>query len=428
MKTLAIISLGVGLYLASCGTEAATKTGTEAVRPPLAGVDVPMQDFTFDATRGGTVHTRYGSEIRIPADALTDANNQPVKGKVKLRFREFHTAADILVSGIPMRYDSAGTKYDFVSAGMFEIRAEQNGEQLHIREGKKIDVELASYKEDEGYSFYELNPETGDWKNEGIALSRKNQRKEADLKRFKDNNLVVFDIDYSTHPELERFNNICWTYTGSDPQKDPLRNKWVLQERWRDIQVATKGTNGEYNVTLSNKKQRLELEMTPYFTEDQREEEQAFASQVNDYEQLVADRKSKEENIQLQADFTRSFAISEFGFYNWDKIDKIVKEQQLAVVNASFSLDGESLPATARLYHIDGKDKLLARDGTKWEKLVFQPKDNNRLLVVLLDNRVALADRNDFVRAKDKSEAVFQLKRVPGKVTSMEELRKVIGG
>ena len=399
MKTHWILSIGVIALMASCGTNE-TATGTSAIRPPLEGVDVPMQNFTFDATKGARIRTETGTQIAIPAAALTDENGKAVKGKVKLRFREFHTSADILASGIPMRYDSAGTKYDFVSAGMFEIRAEHNGEELHIREGKKIDVELASYKEDEGYSFYELNAETGAWKNEGIALSRKNQQKEADLKRFKDDNLVVFDIDYSTHPELERFNGICWTYVGKDKQKDPLRNEWILQEHWRDIRVSPLGDNGKYTIALSNKKQQLGLIMTPYFTEDQREQEEAFASQVADYEQLVADRKNKEESIQLQADLTRSFAVSEFGFYNWDKINKIVESEQLSVVNASFKLDGEALPATARLYHIDGKDKLLSRDGATWEKLVYQPKDNNRLLVVLPDNRVAIADRNDFVRAK----------------------------
>lgn len=428
MKTQWIIG-GIALsILASCGTEESATNSSTAIRPPLEGVDVPMTDFTFDASRGSTIRTKTGTQIRIPEQALTDANGKQVKGKVKLRFREFHSSADILASGIPMRYDSAGTKYDFVSAGMFEIRAEQNGEPLSIREGKKIDVELASFKEDEGYSFYELNAQTGAWKNEGIALSRKNQRKETELKRFKDDNLVLFDIDYSTRPELERFHNICWTYTGSDAQKDPLKNDWILKEHWREIAVAPLGNKGEYCITLSHGNKRVELEMTPYFTADQREQEEAFAAQVTDYEQLVADRKNKEESIQLQADLTRSFAVSEFGYYNWDKIDKIVKSEQLAVVNASFSLDGEALPATARLYHIDGKDKLLSREGNTWEKLVFQPKDNNRLLVVLADNRVAIADRNDFVRAKDKDEAVFKLERVPGKVTTMAELRRVIGG
>lgn len=427
MKTPWIIG-GIALgIVASCGTQESASENTAAIRPPLEGVDVPMTDFTFDASRGSTIRTRTGTHIRIPEQALTDANGKPVKGKVKLRFREFHSSADILASGIPMRYDSAGTKYDFLSAGMFEIRAEQNGEALQIGEGKKIDVELASFREDEGYSFYELNPQTGDWKNEGIALSRKNQRKEAEMKRFKDDNLVLFDIDYSTRPELERFHNICWTYTGADRKMDPLKNDWILKERWREIAVAPLGKKGEYRITLSHGKKRVELEMTPYFTADQREQEEAFAAQVTDYEQLVADRKNSEEAIQLQADLTRSFAVSEFGFYNWDKIEKIVKSEQLAVVNASFTLDGEKVPATARLYHIDGKDKLLSRDGNTWDKLVFQPKDNNRLLVVLPDNRVAIADRNDFDRAKDKDEVVFKLERVPGRVTSMAELRRVIG-
>ncbi|MES2556117.1 MAG: hypothetical protein V4604_08200 [Bacteroidota bacterium] len=425
MKKYWIFGIIALSLLASCGTEE-TVSATAAIRPPLEGVDIPMRDFTFDASRGSTIRTPSGTQITVPAEALTDQKGKPVKGKVKLQFREFHTPAEILVSGIPMRYDSAGTKYDFLSAGMFEIDAEQNGQKLKIREGKAINVELASYREDEGYSFYQLNPQTGGWKNEGIALSRPNDRKASEMKQFKDENLVVFDIDYSAQPELERFHNICWTYTGTDPEKDPLHNDWILQEHWRDISVSPLGTGGEYRITLSNKKQRIELEMAPYFTEDQREQEAAFASQVTDYEQLVADRKNAEEAIQLQADLTRSFAVSDFGFYNWDKIEKIVKAEQLAVVNAKFTLDGEALPSTARLYHIDGKDKLLARDGSSWDKLVFRPQDNNRLLVVLPDNRVAIADRNDFDRAKDKPEAVFALERIQKRVTSLEDVQRLL--
>ncbi|HLP56617.1 MAG TPA: hypothetical protein VK151_16390 [Fluviicola sp.] len=425
MKRYWIFGIVALSLLSSCGTEE-TASATSAIRPPLEGIDIPMRDFTFDASRGSTIRTPSGTQITVPAEALTDEKGQPVRGKVKLQFREFHTPAEILVSGIPMRYDSAGTKYDFISAGMFEIAAEQNGQKLKIREGKAINVELASYKEDEGYSFYQLDPKTGDWKNEGIALSRKNERKLSEMQQFKDENLVVFDIDYSTRPELERFHNICWTYTGADPEKDPLHNDWILQERWRDITVSPLGKGGEYRITLSNRQQRIELEMAPYFTEDQREQEKAFASQVTDYEQLVADRKNAEEAIQLQADLTRSFAVSEFGFYNWDKIEKIVKEEQLAVVNATFTLDGESLPTTARLYHVDGKDKLLARDGNTWDKLVFRPQDNNRLLVVLPDNRVAIADSKDFDRVKDKPEATFALERVQKKVTSMEDVRRLL--
>ena len=425
MKRYWIFGIVALSLLASCGTEE-TVSDTPAIRPPLEGVDIPMRDFTFDASRGSTIRTPSGTQITVPAQALTDEKGRPVKGNVKLQFREFHTPAEILVSGIPMRYDSAGTNYDFVSAGMFEIAAEQNGQKLKIRNGKAIQVELASYKADEGYSFYQLNPKTGDWKNEGIALSRPNDRKLSEMKQFKDNNLVIFDIDYSAQPELERFHNICWTYTGSDPKKDPLHNDWILQEHWRDITVAPLGKGGEYRITLSNRQQRIELEMAPYFTEDQREQEAAFASQVTDYEQLVAGRKNAEEAIQLQADLTRSFAVSEFGFYNWDKIDKIVQEQQLAVVNATFTLDGEALPVTARLYHIDGKDKLLAREGQSWDKLVFKPRDNNRLLVVLPDNRVAIADRNDFDRAKDKPEAVFALERIQKRVTSMEDVKRLL--
>ena len=62
-----------------------------------------------------------------------------------------------------MQYDSLGQKFDFVSAGMFELQAKSNGNEVFIKGGGKIQIDFASYTNEAGFNVYTLNEETGAW-------------------------------------------------------------------------------------------------------------------------------------------------------------------------------------------------------------------------------------------------------------------------
>jgi len=53
-----------------------------------------------------------------------------------------------------MTYDSAGTKYHFESAGMFEIDGTKNGEKIFIAEGKEIAVDMPCKDLNNKFNFY----------------------------------------------------------------------------------------------------------------------------------------------------------------------------------------------------------------------------------------------------------------------------------
>ncbi|HRD40305.1 MAG TPA: hypothetical protein PLC65_16880, partial [Bacteroidia bacterium] len=78
------------------------------------------------------------SKIKVPQNAFVNKAGPDIIGDVEIQYREMHDQADIIASGIPMTYDSAGTKYHFESAGMFDIKASQNGEQVFLKHGKQI--------------------------------------------------------------------------------------------------------------------------------------------------------------------------------------------------------------------------------------------------------------------------------------------------
>lgn len=131
------------------------------VKPPVKGIDVAPDVYTVNAMTGSQVEYGSGTRISIPAMAFEDANGTPVQGQIDITYREFRDPIDIVLSGIPMKYDSAGTGGDFKSAGMFEMNASQNGAEVYLREGKKVDMKFAVTDTAASYDFYRLDEQKG---------------------------------------------------------------------------------------------------------------------------------------------------------------------------------------------------------------------------------------------------------------------------
>jgi hypothetical protein len=136
------------------------------VKKPIAGVDVASSFYTFRAENGLSFSYPSGSRIFIPKNAFVDASGKMVTGDVTVSYREFRDATDIIVSGIPMKYDSAGQTIDFESAGMFELAASAGSQEVFVAPGKNIDMQFAVTKTESSYNFYRLDEEKG-WQYRG---------------------------------------------------------------------------------------------------------------------------------------------------------------------------------------------------------------------------------------------------------------------
>lgn len=140
------------------------KKGTEtAVKPPIESLDVPSVSYLVNADKDTLIRTKSGSQIKISANSFVDEKGNSIKGKVEIKYREFHDVIDIFLSGIPMKYDSSGTEYHFESAGMFEIHGFQDNKEVFINETSPINILLASKQEGERFNIYKLNDKNGDW-------------------------------------------------------------------------------------------------------------------------------------------------------------------------------------------------------------------------------------------------------------------------
>ena len=412
-----------GLILGSCSQQhLEDKAEKTAIDPPFKGIDVKADVYRINPAEKTTITTREGTTITIPANILVDEKGRKVKGQVELSYRSINTPGEIIASGIPMGYDSAGVNYDFISAGMFEIKAKSKGKEIFIDQGKSIGVDFASYKEGDDFSFYKMDEASGKWSYKGIRKPEKNEIKFQKLERFKDENLVVFDIDYSTHEELKPFHHLKWLCLDPEEKDNPITHDWVARERWTDMELKSLDkAQGIYEVHLISAEKEARFKVSPYQMDNE-----ALAAQVETLNETVRQRKEEEQRIQFEADITRNFQVSSFGTYNWDKIEKEVAEGNLVVTNASFEIDSKGLSENMHIYHFSGKDKLLSRVTNKWDKLLFNPNETNKLLVVMPDNYVALSDPAEFTQARTKADFLFRLKKRGKKISSITELDEIL--
>ncbi len=390
VKVLALASLMLSLQFCNTSSNESKKdkqTDEKSVnldsKKGFGNLEIKPDVYSFEAEKGKVIETETGTKITFSADNFVDADGKIVKGKVDISFREFHTIADIMASGITMAYDSAGQTYNFESAGMFEMSGKQNGKEIFIAKEKDVKVDLASYK-DGAFNQYELNkknnlqtyfqgkksldygsfiipqlnaqtkPEdpsikktNGKWfitkTSQLPSINVEKLKKMAELKSeaptkpimpepFNDKEPIMdFDINTKQFPELETFKNIIWQYAGNNQGDSPSKNQWIFETKWSNIKLESANLENiiRYKLILSNNAKTFVTYIKPCLRGQQLESAKTIFAQKNmEYEkEMKNDRRSnidKEmKKIKIKGDFIRAFAIQNFGTYNCDIISSM---------------------------------------------------------------------------------------------------------
>jgi len=108
------------------------KIETAFINPPIPKATIPYRILKINANADTSILLQSGSTIKIPIGSIISKSGKPINGQIEIRIREFNNPATVFLSGIPMQYDSAETKYTFETAGMIDIEAFQNHERLII--------------------------------------------------------------------------------------------------------------------------------------------------------------------------------------------------------------------------------------------------------------------------------------------------------
>ena len=292
-----------------------------AIQQPLENIEVPAQQFTVKTDKAQTLTMDNGSSIEIPANAFVDADGQPVQGEVNIEYREFHTPAQIISSGIPMKVIADdGSEEWMQTAGMFELEGFVNGEAVFIAEGKAVNVNMVSHV-DGAYDFWYFDKDNGNWDNLGTSQPMPNAtttgtseafsnvqapRRPTKPRTVKKEYALNFELDYSEFPALKDKEGVVWQYNGDSEEDAPSNNTWIYDEDWTDIDLKhIKGD--EYQVILTSDRTDYSAIVVPVLTGDDYEAAMAaYQQQFNDYQAAMQLAQNQREVAQQRADFLRS--------------------------------------------------------------------------------------------------------------------------
>ncbi|PCI98681.1 MAG: hypothetical protein COB15_05510 [Flavobacteriales bacterium] len=267
-----------------------------------------------------------GTRITIPTNTLVDSVGNLIAGVVTFKYREFLDQKDIFLSGIPMNYDSADTKMNFESGGMFELLAYQNNKPVFINSEKSVQVELASKQAGNNFNIYYYSSDDNKWvykskdeagfSNEEILavgaelkknpahmsiqeLREEKVRSSSQLKKLKKSKPIqpklantnkynfTINVDYRDFPELTSFKGLKFQVSNKAKNFKPE----YAQETWDDVDITHGLNRTEYNTCFTNKQQGKVCFITnPVFAKND------LATAEVLYDKLLLDYKLKKDS------------------------------------------------------------------------------------------------------------------------------------
>jgi hypothetical protein len=417
-----------------------------AVMPPIAGLDVPFKSYAVPTSEGMTIETATGTTIEIPANAFVDKDGNPITGTVDIKFREFHDATDIIASGIPMHNPETGEYME--TAGMFEIKGEQGGEEIFVKGDKDIAVNLASFNEGDQFNFYKLGPKDCRWEDKGTAKAKPNLKKQTRLAELdaelptapvrprKHSNVenFVFDLDvnYSMFPELKTFKGVVWEYAGQG--ENPEKNDWIFSSDWDEIYLE-KSPTGFFELVLSNSKKEFKTLVRPVLNDANYEEALAAftATKMKAYDKVKKGQREERARLKVQASLVRSFKVAGFGTYNWDVWHEAGRTRCAAKPQFDVLANMDSdINKGVSYFLVMGKRHAVVRyNSSTLSKFSFKSTDDNALLAVLPEGKIAIFSAEDFknldiARIERDGRTLLDMATETMTVSSLDNLDEVI--
>ena len=133
------------------------------VNPPSKTLKLTYTTYKISTNKDAKLTHKSGTKITIPKNSLVNKSGRELVGEVTIEYKEMQDLGDVVLSGIPMDYDSSGIKFQFESAGMFDIRAYQNGEPVFVKPGKELEIQLVSNNSVDKFNQYYLDTLQHNW-------------------------------------------------------------------------------------------------------------------------------------------------------------------------------------------------------------------------------------------------------------------------
>jgi hypothetical protein len=369
----AVVAIAIGLvFFMPNEQEQALARGshTLAWQPVQAQWAIPNLAQSLPAEQGGTISAPSGSTVKIPAQAFQNKAGKPVKGMVDIEYREVNDPAQLIAQKSLVRQSEQLLQ----SVGMIYVAAYQNGEELFLAEGKRLEVSLqvqvAQETQLQDLMAYHLqgvkgwqaqgsiqteilaqHQDQGQWqalqyqgKGQLLTLGQasnnsptKPQAPIAPQSANKKGQILAIDFNKEDFPELKAYQEVVWQ------TQDPVKPEWA-QTVWDDAKIKKIGQDYALVFTLNGKS--IELKVQPVLPQANAKAQERYQQELAAYEKALAQWQSAQSKFQPLAHFetktvTHRFEANQLGLWN---CGRVLNPSQLPQENIVFvNSQGQSL-------------------------------------------------------------------------------------
>lgn len=335
----------------------APSTSIKFINEPFQKAKVNYTSYKVDNSKGADIKHPSNSKIKIPKKSFVNKQGEEIKGEVEILYREIHDQAEIIASGIPMTYDSAGIRSTFESAGMFEIKGYQNGEPVFIKKDQPLTVEFCSKDADDHFNQYYLDTVAKNWqyikRDNPVALENAKPQSAEDKAALKkldqkylpainaipkriDSVKVVYtkkidklekpaqpakpnkssgrpqfelDVDYKEFPELAAFKNAQFEIGAENQNFD----KSLTTVTWSSADISEGPTKGKnYLLTLKLRDRVEKLIVYPVLSgNDYEAAEKKYEDKFEKYKTLLTKREADEKKLREEMEAKQAAYIAQ---------------------------------------------------------------------------------------------------------------------
>jgi hypothetical protein len=403
------------------------------VNPPLASLDIPFESHRFNGDSGLRIRLKTGTEISIEPGSFVDEKGNVVRGEIDFRVREFHRAEDVLRAGIPMNTRDNGTQ-QLQSAGMMEMRAFANKQELSVAPGKSLGIGLAGYRNAEGYDLWYME-DNADWNVRGNFRTDSNRIKWETIRSLSDTlknpesplkeEARIFELvgNVELAPYLKAYEKMKWRLDDAEPVE---RLQSDIRIHWEKVRVELVNKNKnlfrltffqfDRNNPQANsgvQKTMLASPLTSKTDLNKRMEE--YEKEIAALEQKKRARIEQLAQSNNEADLIQYFSADRMGIWNIDRLMKM-EECTPVIVHFDFEKSAAGADETASviaLYDSENSIVPFKRDGGN-KQVYLQKGKAMRLVVLLADQQIALVENESIQQAlkSEVKEITFQTKHM----------------
>lgn len=381
---------------------------------------IPKQGYRVNAEEGANFQTKKGMKVEIPSNCFVDEKGQIVKGKVKVLVKEYYSAAEIIMSNLPMHYNDGKNIYPFESDGMFAIMGTHKNKPVYIARGKAIKMTTKRNKDGQGFDFYKIDKK-GDWAKDPrntiqpLAANTSTEERHINFHKTKPVAPIKFDPDLYTVESDVRYMTTNGQKEGKRDNKTVCQwsinvkeNPWILDKsKW--VYNEKKSRYSVYKCDSVKSKNRFNQEVMKdtlievsfqrvWAVRGTKRYEELFAEYQIEKKEYDVEFKKYQENYEEylannQGFKTQALLVSAFGAYN---IDRYYSMPQHLIVEKKYKTNINDIKINKVFLLVKNKDGIIPVDLTYYPEILRFNKQDQMALIAMSNKEVYSVEHGAF--------------------------------